>query len=220
MSTTVLRCALLMGLALGVSACAPSHDGAAGKSSVRQTQFPGQVSAGGQTSGQLMQDAGAMKETPDPEGTPGIPQGAGGNTGGAAMGGEARGTSPVKGTEHRDSTEEPEPLPERPLQPSQSLPEAAPDPKSEAKRKEEAKAVREKQELEASMDAVAVRWHARAASNGWSPLLAPPVDTSAGVAGQPGSVPARFMRTEKEGTAPASADIKPAPSPDSESGTP
>jgi hypothetical protein len=53
---------------------------------VVQTKFPGQVSAGGGTSGEVIAQAGG-KQTAPPAGTPGIPQGAGGNTGGAALGG-------------------------------------------------------------------------------------------------------------------------------------
>lgn len=53
---------------------------------VVQTKFPGQVSAGGGTSGEVMAQAGG-KQTAPPAGTPGIPQGAGGNVGGAALGG-------------------------------------------------------------------------------------------------------------------------------------
>ncbi|MFC4933401.1 hypothetical protein [Massilia sp. GCM10023247] len=55
---------------------------------VEQTKFPGQVTAGGLTSGQI------IARSPKPEtnatyagGTPGIAGGSGGNTGGAALGG-------------------------------------------------------------------------------------------------------------------------------------
>src|SRR5690606_31111141 len=110
MSATRMRVLLCLSLALSAAACAPQQDASSDKSDrvagVRQTQFPGQVTAGGKTSGQLMQQAGALKDNPDPEGTPGIPQGSGGNTGGSAMSGEARGTSPVNGDEHRDSANE------------------------------------------------------------------------------------------------------------------
>lgn len=54
---------------------------------VIQTKFPGQVSAGGGTSGEVIAQAGGNKQTAAPAGTPGIPQGAGGNTGGTRMGG-------------------------------------------------------------------------------------------------------------------------------------
>ncbi len=276
MAATVLRLLLSFGLALGAVACTPQDNESA--TSIRQTQFPGQVSAGGKTSGQLMKQAGELKDSADPEGTPGIPQGKGGNTGGAAMSGEAKGTSsvegnedresasgqimsqtgevedgadpegtpgipqgsggntggvamsgeakgtsPVKGNEHRDS-EEAVAIPKQASRQSdrsgKPQPEAASEEKIEAKQKAEAKAEREKQELEASMDAVTARWQSRATSNDWQPLSPPRVDTTAGVAGEPGSVPPRLMRSEKQGTAPTSADIKPAPTLGTESGTP
>lgn len=225
MPATVLRLLLSLGLALSAAACSPQQEtGSAAGASIRQTQFPGQVSAGGATSGQLMSQAGKIKDEPETEGTPGIPQGSGGNTGGAAMGGEARGTSPVEGDEHQKSANDVAPSPE-PANPAsntvaQPQQEAVADEKSEAKRKAEAKAEREKQELEASMDAVTERWRIRAANNDWEPPSPPLVDTTAGVAGQPGSVPPQFMRSEKHGSAPASSDIKPAPTPGPKSGTP
>src|SRR5690554_2877580 len=64
---------------------------------VMQTNAPGHVSAGGATSGEVVarseQAKGGGKDSP--EGTPGIPQGSGGNTGGTAMGG----TSEERGEE-------------------------------------------------------------------------------------------------------------------------
>jgi hypothetical protein len=61
------------------------------------TAFPGQVSTGGATSGEVIAQAGRQKpSTPGPEGTPGIPQGAGGNTGGPAMGGTSGSANAAK----------------------------------------------------------------------------------------------------------------------------
>lgn len=75
----VLACAMLAG-------CDRGYTNA--KDGVEQTKFPGQVTAGGLTSGQI------IARTAKPEtnatyagGTPGIAGGAGGNTGGAALGG-------------------------------------------------------------------------------------------------------------------------------------
>ncbi|WP_298234937.1 hypothetical protein [uncultured Azohydromonas sp.] len=53
---------------------------------VVQTRFPGQVSAGGGTSGEVIAQSGGKQAAP-PAGTPGIPQGSEGNVGGAALGG-------------------------------------------------------------------------------------------------------------------------------------
>ncbi len=73
---TALACALLL------SACS---DQRAQSSAVRQTGFPGQVSAGGTSSGEVMSRA-PNTVAQMPAGTPGIPQGSGGTTGGAALG--------------------------------------------------------------------------------------------------------------------------------------
>lgn len=68
---------------------------------VRQTKFPGQVTAGGSTSGQVL--ARNAKPTTDATyagGTPGIAGGSGGTTGGAATAGTVRetGQGPSQGT--------------------------------------------------------------------------------------------------------------------------
>lgn len=52
---------------------------------IRQTGFPGQVTAGGTSSGELMSRIDNTVAQM-PAGTPGIPEGSGGSTGGAAMG--------------------------------------------------------------------------------------------------------------------------------------
>lgn len=88
-------CALL----LATLGCNRDHaDAAAG---VRQTRFPGEVTAGGGTSGQVL--ARNAKPTTDATyagGTPGIAGGAGGTTGGAATSGTVQesGQGPSQGT--------------------------------------------------------------------------------------------------------------------------
>lgn len=76
---------LALVLTAGLAACGNQRAG----DDVRadQTKFPGQVSAGGGTSGEVI--ARGMKEpvVVGPSGTPGIPQGSEGNVGGAALGG-------------------------------------------------------------------------------------------------------------------------------------
>lgn len=55
---------------------------------VNQTGFPGQITAGGGTSGEVMnRSARVTTEGGNARGTPGIPQGSEGNVGGTAMGG-------------------------------------------------------------------------------------------------------------------------------------
>lgn len=76
-------------LALGAAGCHRDGDGA-----MRETKFPGMVTAGGGTSGQVM----AANDKPKTDavyagGTPGIAGGKGGNTGGAETGGSVQETA-------------------------------------------------------------------------------------------------------------------------------
>ena len=135
---------------------------------VRQTAFPGQVSAGGSTSGAAM----------------------GGTTTGAAS--------------------------------SQAAPSAPSAPAELKKQQAAEQATREKQELVASMDRLAMRWRARATDAGWAVHPATPVAAVSGIAasanlagstGQPGgqlgaAAAATPVRSEKLGTALPSADVK------------
>ena len=64
-----------------------------GDEAQRKTKFPGMVTAGGGTSGQVMAaHGGAKTDAGYAGGTPGIAGGAGGNTAGAATGGTVRET--------------------------------------------------------------------------------------------------------------------------------
>jgi hypothetical protein len=64
-----------------------------GDDAMQKTKFPGMVTAGGGTSGQVMAAHGGPKtDGTYAGGTPGIAGGAGGNTGGAATGGTVRET--------------------------------------------------------------------------------------------------------------------------------
>lgn len=55
---------------------------------VVNTKFPGGVASGGGTSGEVMARSQVVGEAGNVSGTPGIPAGAGGNTGGTATGGK------------------------------------------------------------------------------------------------------------------------------------
>ena len=97
--TTILISGALAALALLASGCdrgrTPASDG------VLQTKFPGQVTAGGGSSGEVL--ARTSRPTTDATyagGTPGIAGGSGGTTGGAAMGGTVQesGQGPSQGT--------------------------------------------------------------------------------------------------------------------------
>jgi hypothetical protein len=64
-----------------------------GDSAMRETKFPGMVTAGGGTSGQVMaRNGGPTTNATYAGGTPGIAGGAGGNTGGAGTGGSTHET--------------------------------------------------------------------------------------------------------------------------------
>ncbi|TFW09755.1 hypothetical protein E4K72_04360 [Oxalobacteraceae bacterium OM1] len=92
----LLACAMLAG-------CDRGGDGAAANTGARQTHFPGQITAGGSTSGEVLAKNSAQTANMA-GGTPGIPKGSGGNTGGAGnaptstSGGETtRGQAPGQG---------------------------------------------------------------------------------------------------------------------------
>ena len=64
----------------------------------QNTGFPGSVTAGGGTSGEVLaRSKTATGVTPKEAGTPGIPQGAGGTVGGTQLGG-TQGSSSIGGT--------------------------------------------------------------------------------------------------------------------------
>lgn len=76
-------------LMAGLSACDRNDP----TRNVNQTKFPGQVTAGGGTGGEIMARSSAAATKSQPvAGTPGIPQGAGGTTGGTATAGSAGAT--------------------------------------------------------------------------------------------------------------------------------
>lgn len=104
------------------------------------------------------------------------------------------------------------------------------------KAKDDAQAAQDKQDLTASMDAVSAHYRAHAAAQGWkthppiaiaaaAPAAVNQPNTGAAPAGQPAgqltqagaSLP---IRSEKLGTAPPSADVKPRPTPAVPQGAP
>jgi hypothetical protein len=86
-----------------------------GDEAMRETRFPGMVSAGGGTSGQVMaRNGGPKTDATYAGGTPGIAGGAGGNTSGAGTGGSTRETgqgpssgvtTPANGTAQMGATQ-------------------------------------------------------------------------------------------------------------------
>ena len=96
------------------------------KDGVVQTRFPGQVTAGGMTSGQVMaRSAKPETNAANAGGTPGIAGGAGGTTGGAALGGTVTetGQGPSQGVTQPASAAQPG---NKPPGDSGKLPETAP----------------------------------------------------------------------------------------------
>lgn len=84
---------LIAALSVVLALAGGCNRGGSADNQSKQTRFPGQVSAGGGTSGEVMaRNSSDPKNPMAPSGTPGIPQGSGGNTGGAAMGGTSGAT--------------------------------------------------------------------------------------------------------------------------------
>jgi hypothetical protein len=233
-------CALA--LAMFASGCGDHQNVAS--NGVRQTNFPGQLAAGGKSSGEVMQQKGEGVKSSMPSGTPGIPQGAGGTTSGPAMGGttpgaatagnapkgQMAGETPVGGDAARAGAVGTAPTKSpaaaagattaaAPAAPAASTPAAGapaaagPAPQSSAAQQAAARAQQEKQELAASMDEVTRRWRAEAAKNGRQTHPPTPIDAVAGITASSAQEHTRTsmpppVRSEKEGLAPPSEDVK------------
>jgi hypothetical protein len=89
--------ALSSALLGSITGCSNKPD-ASSDTGIRQTHFPGQVTAGGGTSGEVMERAKKVASSGAPSGTPGIPEGSEGNTSGAALGGTTSGAAATKDT--------------------------------------------------------------------------------------------------------------------------
>jgi len=109
---TFLMHGAAVALVLSAAGCKQHGDNA-----MRETKFPGMVTAGGGTSGQVMAaHAGPKTDATYAGGTPGIAGGSGGNTSGAATGGTVRETgqgptagvsTPTPGSAQQGTTEKP-----------------------------------------------------------------------------------------------------------------
>ncbi len=150
-----------------------------------RTGFPGQVSAAGGTSGEVMARAGELRKVEDEAGTPGIPKGAGGNTAGPQPGASVR-QSALGATGNGT----------QPSQASKALrampPASSPSQTYAEKEKSAQEAARI--DLPQVEDRVAALWRGRHG------------------AGEKGAVTTQAApttpRSEKLGTAPPSADVK------------
>ena len=158
--------------ALALAACQRPAD------EPQPTRFPGQISAGGGTSGSVMAAAKPMDKAMREAGTPGIPQGAGGNTAGAKLGGstgagalansgEQTAAQRVPGTAApaHDGAAASAPRAAASAVAAAAPASAASVPAAEAAARE---AARQKQLLDESMTRVAQHWRERAAQQGWT----------------------------------------------------
>jgi hypothetical protein len=171
--------------ALALAACQRAAD------EPQPTRFPGQISAGGGTSGSVMAAAKPMDKAMREAGTPGIPQGAGGNTAGAKLGGStgsgalansgeqtAAQRVPGTGAPAHDGAAASAPQTAAATAAAggaaASAPAAAAAPASAASVPAAEAAARQKQLLDESMTRVAQHWRERAAQQGWPVQPAPP----------------------------------------------
>jgi hypothetical protein len=195
--TALLGCLTLSGLLL-LGACGERAGG--NRSEARQTNFPGQIAAGSKSSGEIMERSRETIKSQMPSGTPGIPEGAGGNTSGPAMGGTSPGAAVAGDAPKGKMAGE-----------TQAAGPDASAAKPSAAEQAAAKAQKEKQELAASMDEVTRRWRADAAKNGWNTYPAVGHDAVAGISAsgaqeQTHAVPP--VHSEKSGSAAPSEDVK------------
>jgi hypothetical protein len=216
----IIRIAALAALVLA-GGCTEQHGISPG--TVKQTKFPGQLAAGGAGSGEIMQRTKQSTTSSMPSGTPGIPEGAGGTTSGPGMGGttpgaavagdapkgKMQGEAPVGGDPARAGAANAPPT--RPQGESAGAGAAAAA-QTDAARKAAA-AQKEKEELVASMDNVARRWRADAATNNWTTHPATPVAAVAGISSSNAQDQSRTatpppVRSEKQGDAAPSEDVK------------
>ncbi|HEV2609064.1 MAG TPA: hypothetical protein VGU61_02255 [Noviherbaspirillum sp.] len=180
------------------------NTGSTAGSNVQQTGFPGQVSAGSATSGQVMAQSGSATKaagTPAQVAAPAAPKEPG--AAGANAGQEAvRGQSPtggvsgtpgipegsggttsgaaMGGTTSGAAATQVAPAPGGAVP---SVPGQTPEQQAAAIKKQQAaaKAEQEKQELAASMEKVAERWRSRAKANDWETYPPTPVAAVPGI---------------------------------------
>lgn len=196
------RTALLGSLVLSVLLLGACGERAAGsRSEARQTNFPGQLAAGSKSSGEIMERSREATKSQMPSGTPGIPEGAGGNTSGPAMGGTSPGAAVAGDAPKGKMAGE---TPAAGATASAAKPSAA--------EQAAARAQKEKQELAASMDEVTRRWRSEAAKNGWKTYPAVGHDAVAGITASGAQEQTRAVpppvHSEKAGSAPPSEDVK------------
>jgi hypothetical protein len=216
-----LRRTLAVCAVLGLAACSGDRQA---ESAAQRSGVPGHVSAGGATSGEVIAQAEGQGTggSAGPEGTPGIPQGAGGTTGGPNMGGstgaQAASERPARlpssdgrpgtGATHDEKQDRPAGSGSAGTaagSPDNGKDAAAKDTAAkEAAAKEAAAkeaADRQQKQLVAAMERASDHWRARQASPNGGTAADATDDSRAAPAQQPPS-------SEKHGNAPASEDVK------------
>jgi hypothetical protein len=201
-----LRLWLATGAAVALTACGSDV------THVQGTGFPGQYSAGGSTSGEVLARAKeGAQGAGSPEGTPGIPQGSGGTTGGPNMGGTTGQQTAARQLGQAPVGDASKPLEAKPdsartggAKPREAKADdakAGEAKAADARQAGNAEAEKQKQLLAAAMDRVAGRWQARKAAGG-DAVQPESADVSrVGASQDP-------PRSEKHGTAPPSQDVK------------
>ena len=200
----LIACALL-----SLAAC--SGGDRRGEAEAPRSGAPGHVSAGGATSGEVIAQAkvSGASASNGPAGTPGIPQGSGGTTGGPNMGGatgaQAASDRPGQGSsDTRPGTsaagDAKQDRPQGPADRDATNKEAG-NKESAAKEAAKAAADRQQQQLVAAMDRVALRWRERQAGPQSGKREEGADESRSSPAQQP-------PRSEKHGSAPASEDVK------------
>ena len=204
----------------------------------KQTDFPGQITAGGLTSGEVMAKNGTLKAKPDAMGSPvpvttkasaesavptpqQQPQG-GGNPAAAQANPEGtpgipEGSGGTVGGTQLGGTTAPAAATELPPKSSGGSTGAGGDSAASEKAAKEAeakaKAEQEKKQLAASMDSVAQRWKETAAARGWETESQDSSGETSGTSSMGQTETSAIglptvLRSEKLGTAPASEDVK------------
>lgn len=193
--------AALLAAVLAVAGCEQGAGTAARSPLVRQTGLPGHVTAGGPTGGDVIARAASaaakdMTAASREAGTPGIPQGAGGNTGGTRLGGTT-GPSALANTGEQTATQrtpgQPAPAhaadagrgaapapPRGASAPAAAAAPTAPPAPASATPSAAQVAADQARALDERMTLVAQRWQRMAAVQGWR----------AGAAGAPAPQPA------------------------------
>jgi ABC-type phosphate transport system substrate-binding protein len=112
-------------LAIAVAGCdAGRSDARGGSATPTRTGAAGMITAGGSSSGEVIAATKAAGVEPKEQGTPGIPQGAGGNVGGTELGGTVDHQTSLGGRGEKSPAQAAKAAPERPTNGAPASPAA------------------------------------------------------------------------------------------------